>query len=230
MFSPVRLMEPNAYETAFRLILAIILCALIGAEREARERPAGLRTHVLVGLGSCLFMMVSIAIAIQSGNPSADPARIAANVVTGIGFLGAGTIWLRGDIIRGLTTAASIWATAAIGLCVGMGWYFPAVISTLLTFASLTLLRHAERRWFGKGERYPAVINCTYEPQQYAIDEILRSLTNLRAHITMVEFKSATDGTERIVRIGATLPAQVTEYEVTRMLQKLDFVKAIKWE
>lgn len=222
--------EPTAFEIVLRLILAIALCALIGAEREARERPAGLRTHVLVGLGSCLFMMVSIAIAAQSGNPGADPARIAANVVTGIGFLGAGTIWLRGDIIRGLTTAASIWATAAIGLCVGMGWYFPAVVSTFLTFASLTLLRLAERKWFGKGDRYSAVVSCTYEPHPFAIDEILQSLTNLRAHITMIEFKAATDGTKRTARIVTTLPAHVTQYEVTRMLQRLDFVKAIEWE
>ncbi|MCS7254128.1 MAG: MgtC/SapB family protein [Armatimonadota bacterium] len=226
----MHLTEPTVGETVLRLALTIALCALIGAEREARERPAGLRTHVLVGLGSCLFMMVSIAIAVQSGNPGADPARIAANVVTGIGFLGAGTIWLRGDVIRGLTTAASIWATAAIGLCVGMGWYFPAVISTLLTFASLTLLRLAERKWFGKGERYPVVMRCTYEPHPFAIDEILQSLTALKAHITRIEFTASTDGTERVARIAANLPAQVTPYEVARVLQRLSFIRVIEWE
>lgn len=226
----MRLSEPSIVETVVRLLLTMFLCALIGAEREARERPAGLRTHVLVGLGSCLFMMVSIAIASQWGNPGVDPARIAANVVTGIGFLGAGTIWLRGDIIKGLTTAASIWATASIGLCVGMGWYFPAVIATLLIFASLTALRQVERRWFGKGDRYSATVRCTYEPRPFAVDEILQALASFRAHITMIEFTASDGSSENAVRIGTTLPAHVTPLEITRALQQLSFIRSIKWE
>ncbi|MFA4044512.1 MAG: hypothetical protein HZRFUVUK_001304 [Candidatus Fervidibacterota bacterium] len=223
-------MFPSGGEVFLRLILTMILCALIGVEREARERPAGLRTHVLVGLGSCLFMMVSIAVAVQSGNKNADPARIAANVVTGIGFLGAGTIWLRGDMIRGLTTAASIWVTAAIGLCVGMGWYVPSVVATALAFTSLTALRKVERKWFGKGDRYSATIRCTYEPQQFAIDEILQALTNLRAHITRIEFASSSDGSTRTTSIIVTLPHEITTLEVVRTLQRLPFMRVIECE
>jgi putative Mg2+ transporter-C (MgtC) family protein len=114
----------------FSLVLSMLLGAIVGIEREMIHKPAGLRTHMLVCLGSCLFTIVSIGF-------SVDPARIAAGIVAGIGFIGAGTIWAEKDKVQGITTAASLWATAAIGIAVGISDYPLAIVVTLLVFAIL---------------------------------------------------------------------------------------------
>ncbi|MEM2611890.1 MAG: MgtC/SapB family protein [Thermoproteota archaeon] len=121
----------------FSLVLAIVFGAIVGLEREKAHKPAGLRTHMLVCLGSCLFTIISEKF-------SVDPARIAAGIVTGIGFIGAGAIIAEQDKIVGITTAASLWATAAIGLTIGVGDYLLAAASTLLVFlvlSSRTIIR-----------------------------------------------------------------------------------------
>lgn len=121
------------YEMIFKLALACILGALIGLERESLNRPAGLRTYTLVSVGSALAMIVSIDIyLLYHHTVQADPGRIAAQVVSGIGFLGAGTIMREGATVRGLTTAAGLWVVACIGLAVGAGLYIPAIATTLL--------------------------------------------------------------------------------------------------
>jgi len=117
-------------ETFASLLLAVALGAIVGIQREVAHRPAGLRTHMLVCLGSCLFTIVSM-------NFSLDPARIAAGIVAGIGFIGAGTIWAEKDKVKGITTAASLWATSAIGLTIGIGDYPLALAVTLLVFLIL---------------------------------------------------------------------------------------------
>lgn len=127
-----------------RLGLALVLGAIVGLERERGERAAGLRTHALVALGSCLVMLVStfgFADILGTRDVVLDPSRIAAQVVSGIGFLGAGAILLRKEIIKGLTTAAAIWVVAAIGLACGAGLLLEAGITTLLTLIVLTLLQ-----------------------------------------------------------------------------------------
>ena len=125
------------YELSLRLVVAMILGALIGTERELRAKAAGFRTHFLVALGSALFCIVS-----QFGFPEGlrDSSRVAAQVVSGIGFLGAGTIILQRSRVRGLTTAAGLWVTAAIGLACGTGLYLIATITTLLALLGLELL------------------------------------------------------------------------------------------
>ena len=136
-------------EFILRLLVAGVLGIFIGLEREYRAKEAGYRTHFLVALGSALIMIVS-----QHGfdevlgrvGVGLDPSRIAAQVVTGIGFIGAGTIILTKQIVRGLTTAAGIWATAAIGLCVGAGMYMLGVLATLLALVGLELLSRIFRR------------------------------------------------------------------------------------
>src|SRR3990172_3369786 len=111
------------WEILLRLILALVLGGLIGLERETVEKPAGLRTHTLVTLGAALFTLISKEGFFGSG---ADPARIASNIVVGIGFLGAGTIWRSGVNVQGLTTAATLWTSAAIGTAAGAGFYLGA--------------------------------------------------------------------------------------------------------
>ena len=144
-----------------RLCIAVILGGIIGYERQAQSKSAGLRTHVLVCLGSCLCMIISINIAMdmyfQYGITNSDPERIAAQVITGIGFLGAGTILANQKEcnVKGLTTAESIWAVAAVGLVVGAGYIVTAMAATFLVFIVLTIFirvddlvrRHRERQY-----------------------------------------------------------------------------------
>jgi len=133
------------FSALIRLFLAGIFSGLIGLEREVHGRAAGLRTHILVGCGACLIMLTSLYVHAMYGS-SADPGRIAAQVVSGIGFLGAGTIIRFRASVRGLTTAASLWAVAGIGLAVGSGLYLPATYTTLLIICVLFLLSEIERR------------------------------------------------------------------------------------
>ncbi|MFC1674676.1 MgtC/SapB family protein [Candidatus Omnitrophota bacterium] len=128
-----------------RLTLAGVLSGLVGLERQMHRRHAGLRTHILVCLGSCLIMLTSLYVFdIYINKVPLDPARIAAGVIAGIGFLGAGTIIRESDRIRGLTTAASLWVIAGIGLAVGCGFFTGAVYTTLLVLVVLFFLRRLE--------------------------------------------------------------------------------------
>lgn len=129
------------WEMVLRLTLAFLLGGLIGFEREYKNRPAGLRTHVLVTLGSTLIMLISMY-----GFEGGDPARLAAQVVSGIGFLGAGTIMRDGVGVRGLTTAASIWVCGGIGLALGNGYYGGAIATTIIVLLSLVLLGFLESK------------------------------------------------------------------------------------
>jgi len=136
----------------FSLLLAILLGGAIGLERESRGRPAGLRTHILVCLGATLIMIASqrMVVLTQAVSPSfrinVDPGRIAAGIVTGVGFLGAGAIVRIGDLVRGLTTAGCIWFVAALGIAVGQGLYLLAIVATLFALAVLLLLTRVEAR------------------------------------------------------------------------------------
>ncbi|MGI6227933.1 MAG: MgtC/SapB family protein, partial [Peptococcales bacterium] len=132
-------------EIILRLVLAAILGGIIGLERESLNKSAGFRTHTLVSVGSSLIMIVSISIFLEfSGKTNIDPARIAAQVVSGIGFLGAGTIMRSGANVKGLTTAATLWVVAGIGLAVGSGAYLPALVTTIIVYISLVYLFKVE--------------------------------------------------------------------------------------
>ena len=134
-------------ETIIRLIIAAAAGSVIGFERERLQWAAGLRTHMLVCVGSCLVMIVSafgFSDVLTQKNVVLDPSRIAAQVVSGIGFLGAGTILLRGEVVRGLTTAASLWAVAAIGLSVGAGLYLAAMTTTIIVLLILAGIKPIE--------------------------------------------------------------------------------------
>jgi putative Mg2+ transporter-C (MgtC) family protein len=140
---------------AWRLLLAAGLGAAIGLEREYRRKPAGLRTNILIAVGSALFTIVSVEIAAQGGTPD----RIAAQVVTGIGFLGGGAILRRGKLVQGMTTAATIWVNAAIGMAAGAGESALAVTATIITLIVLAVLppieQYFERHFDGSDDRRP---------------------------------------------------------------------------
>jgi putative Mg2+ transporter-C (MgtC) family protein len=140
-------------ELVLRLVVAAVLGGLVGLERERLEWAAGMRTHALVSLGSALFMVVSIfgfSDILNEQHVILDPSRVAAQVASGIGFIGAGTIIFRREIVKGLTTAASIWAVAAVGLAVGGGMFLAAISATLLALVLLVLARPVKQRLFPK--------------------------------------------------------------------------------
>lgn len=136
----------NELDIVLRIVLATALSAVIGIEREYHQKPAGLRTNVMVGLGACLFTLVSIRAAdIFAGAAAVEPTRIAANIVVGIGFLGAGTILFEKDrsSVIGLTTAATLWVVAAVGTAIGMGLYVEAIVGTAMVFFTFMVLSKA---------------------------------------------------------------------------------------
>ena len=134
-------------EILFRLILSVVLSGIIGLERELSKKEAGLRTHMLVCIGSTLIMLTSIYVFdIYRDIATVDPSRIAASVITGIGFLGAGTILRFGHDVRGLTTAACLWVTAAVGLAVGCGFYFASILTSLFTLVILLFFARLEQK------------------------------------------------------------------------------------
>ena len=134
---------------ALRLVVAAGLGGLIGLERELKDQPAGLRTHLLVALGACLFTLVS-AYGFDGERAGTDVTRIASQVVVGIGFLGGGTILRHSGTVRGLTTAASLWVTAAVGLAIGAGFVVGALVAGGIAFVALLGLKPFEKRLFGR--------------------------------------------------------------------------------
>ncbi len=142
------------FQTVVRLLLSVVLGGLIGLERQFRRREAGLRTHILVCLGSCLIMLTSLYVFdIYNNKVPLDPTRIAAGVITGIGFLGAGAIIREKERIRGLTTAASLWVVSGIGLAIGCGFYSGGLIAAGMVLIALFLFRRVEGIVFGREEK-----------------------------------------------------------------------------
>jgi len=161
-------------QIALRLAIAAILGSIVGSERQRHEWAAGLRTHMVVCVGSALIMLVSMfgfGDVVNHPGIVLDPSRVAAQVVSGIGFLGAGTIlFLRREVVRGLTTAAGLWTVAAIGLAVGGGLYFAACLTTAIIFTILALLKPIEARFFNK-DKFNGV-SLILERKQVSLENI----------------------------------------------------------
>ncbi|MEW5805945.1 MAG: MgtC/SapB family protein [Acidobacteriota bacterium] len=139
-------------DVAIKLLIASILGGLIGFEREIHEKPAGLRTNALISLGSALIMIISIYVTKIYGTTASDPGRIAAQVITGIGFIGAGVILQSRGSIKGLTTAATIWSVTGVGLAVGCGFYTAALTATIIILIVLLAIGRIEQRFLRNKE------------------------------------------------------------------------------
>ncbi|GAW94309.1 MgtC/SapB family protein [Calderihabitans maritimus] len=213
------------FEVIFRLILAGILGGFIGLERESLRKSAGFRTHILVCVGAALVMLVSIHVA--SGNPNADPARIAAQVVSGIGFLGAGTIMREGATVRGLTTAASLWVVACIGLAVGAGMYFASTIGTGLVFLALLYLGKLERRLTER--RHYHVLYLTVDDEPGQMGRIGWALGELGVNIHNIDMRSLSDNKARL-ELYLTIPVELRTEKVITTLMQLEGVHQIELE
>ncbi|MFN2340362.1 MAG: MgtC/SapB family protein [Halanaerobium sp.] len=163
------------------LILILLFSGLIGFERERNDRPAGLRTHILVGVGATIIMMISLSMhAIHVEN---DAGRIAAQIVSGIGFLGAGTIIKEGFSVKGLTTAASLWATAAIGMAIGGGNYFLASLTTVVVLVTLFILDNFD---FSSGSKKYRNIKCTITNKKDLISKMNQIITDNKISIKKI--------------------------------------------
>lgn len=154
-------------EILIRLVIALVLGGIIGFEREQHNHAAGFRTNILVCVGACLMMLLSIygfSEFVSEWNVRVDPARLAAAVITGVGFLGAGTILYTGKKISGLTTAASLWVVAAIGLAVGAGFYFASSAVTVMVILTLWLFNKLEQRFLRSQKQYIVHVKCVDKP------------------------------------------------------------------
>lgn len=159
------------------ILLAIILGFAIGFEREITNKWAGLRTHMLVCLGSCIFTILSIhAFPVFAHSPQADPARIAAQILTGIGFIGGGTVLRHGYSIYGLTTAATLWITASIGMACGCGFTALAIVCTALAVSTLVLIRIFEKQYIHRGAKNPRRFKISFYSPVSIADNIYKGI------------------------------------------------------
>lgn len=184
---------------SIRLCIALLLSGLIGFERELKNHSAGFRTHILVGIGSCLMMLLSLygfeSFILHYDNTRFDPSRIPSYVISGIGFLGAGTIIVNGMTIRGLTTAASIWTVAGLGLVVGAGMYGVAILATLLVLLSLIFLNNLEKKYVSHYFKNSYVILAD---DHVKISEVLSVFDNESMMLQRVELEKENNDRRKI--------------------------------
>ena len=214
---------PSDLELLGRLLLAAVLGGAIGAERELNDQAAGLRTHMLLTIGACLFTLVS---AYGFGAGPRDPSRLAAQIVTGIGFLGGGAIVRHGLTVKGLTTAASIWATASVGVAVGAGQYLLGVGGALLVSVTLLGLRRVGallQRWGVSREQLVLVTRPGFDVKQ-----IMEAVEHERAEVRGLDRQEG-DGEDRIALVVKLRPRYRTE-QLLDVLGRLDGVRQVEWE
>jgi putative Mg2+ transporter-C (MgtC) family protein len=221
----------NWYEALLRIVIAAGLGAAIGIERELREREAGLRTHMLVSIGSALFTIVSaygFHEFLTSGQAvvRADPSRIAAQIVTGIGFLGAGAIIRQGLSVRGLTTAATLWVVAAIGMAAGAGYYSGAIISTAVVLFSLWPLRIWAFRTLRKFR--PEAGRLLVElPTGESPAAVIDGVESFGARIETIEISHEAD--RRNLELAIELPPRTEAPALVAQLAELEGVLGVRW-
>ncbi len=216
------------WEIALRLGLAVLFGGAVGFERESQNLPAGFRTHILVCVGAALIMLVS---AYGFSGPLAeatDRSRIAASVVTGIGFLGAGTILRQRGNIRGLTTAASIWVVSGIGLAVGIGFYFPALLATVLVLLSLLVLGRLDRVLLSSYRTKWLVMRI---PDRAGLmNEVARIFTDLKLSIRKIEFSQVSSPPEKLEQAYLEIEIMLVvplNFDRNRLFQRLAFIEGV---
>lgn len=213
-------------EIITKLILSALLSGLIGLEREIHGRAAGLRTHILVSIGACLIMITSLNLHILYGN-SADPGRIAAQVVSGIGFLGAGTIIRFRASVRGLTTAASLWTVAGIGLAVGSGLYLPAIYSSLIIILTLFLLSNIERRILRRSVYRVLQIETVGEVKN--LEKIRKLLLEYNAEIKDLDIKASEEEKNKYILEMSLKILEKYEPEILNDISRIEGVEFVRW-
>jgi putative Mg2+ transporter-C (MgtC) family protein len=210
-------------DVILRLFVAAAFGSIIGFERERLLWAAGIRTHMLVCVGACLIMIVSafgFRESLSSSNVVLDPSRVAAQVVSGIGFLGAGAILARGEIIKGLTTAASIWTVAAIGLAVGGGLYFAAGSSTLIIIVILAGVKPLEEAYRARNQSCRLRIEAA---QGSLTPDVVKQTLNIRTGQIKRFLATPRDGNEEVV----VLLSKVSSHDIKTFARKLNEIDGV---
>lgn len=223
-----------AYEMILRLLTSAVLGSIIGWERERRAWTAGLRTHMLVCLGSALVMIVSkygFQDMLSQSSVSFDPSRVAAQVVSGIGFLGAGTIlFLRNEVVKGLTTAAGLWTVAAIGLAAGAGMFIEAGMVTMISFIILMALKPIEDRFMAKNKY--KILTLTLDARTVSMESIEKILSDHGIRYSEINLRSihSDDIEEMKIRIqkdfiqSSSVLVVVDEFKKVKGVQEINFL------
>lgn len=220
-------MEITHVDVLLRVLGAAVFGGLIGFEREFSDQPAGFRTHMLVCLGSALFSLAGAYGVDMTGSATIDPTRVAAQVVTGIGFLGAGAIMRQGFSVRGLTTAAALWVTAAIGVAVGLGHWPSASIVTLVTLLALFGLKPVEKNLFAQmGLRRSTFVLVTRPG--FSMAALEERLMTYASKIRSVEMEEANEGGQRVT-ISVDLGRRASAADVTQSISSLEGVTDAEW-
>lgn len=217
---------PEAVSTILRLVLAGVFGGIVGYEREVHEHPAGLRTHTLVCMGAALMTMVSLSFS----SPGSDPGRIAAQIVSGIGFLGAGTILRQGNIVRGLTTAASLWTVAGIGIAVGVGgllYLLLATAATAIVFITLSTMRSIEPS-LGKRGKNNLYLEMSADEVQ-ALGRALQEFASMGVLVQSIQCVEASSEDKRAFRLKVALSARTKVEAVVDMLASLTGLDRFEW-
>jgi len=208
-----------------RLLLAGALGGIVGYEREHTKRPAGFRTHILVCAGSALVMVVSeFAFKKYAGFTKMDPARLGAQVISGIGFLGAGTIMREGAGVKGLTTAASLWIVSCIGIAVGAGFYLGAILATFITFFTLIFLKKMESRLVFR-KRYANLYVQTVDKIEQ-IEKVKTALKEMKVTIKSIEFiLNNEEKTEPILKFRINMPESTDISNIITHISQIEGVR-----
>jgi putative Mg2+ transporter-C (MgtC) family protein len=217
-------MRLTEMDMLIRLLLGFLSGAIIGFERSSHHQVAGLRTHILIAVGSTLLMLLSIWLPQQWSPGGGDPGRIAAQVVSGIGFLGAGAMIRLGNNIRGVTTAASLWLVAAMGLAIGAGLFAGAGIALALTLFALVVLARIERRFFPAERSKVLEITSTDNPDREKTLEILRTF-NIRVQSVDME---QTRGKNFRLRLLVSVPENADVGRLVKALKAMGNVAHIE--
>ncbi|ASS69473.1 MULTISPECIES: MgtC/SapB family protein [unclassified Paenibacillus] len=225
----------SEWEMMLRLLMAVLLGGLVGFEREQSNHAAGLRTNILVCLGSCLLMLLSaygFSAFINETNVRLDPARLAAQVITGIGFLGAGTILFTGKSITGLTTAATLWVVSAIGLAVGAGFLFPAVAVTVIVLIVLIVLNKVERKFSnGKKEHHLQILADETNALLQAISALLQQQGIVMRKMSLQEHGDREmEGPRVMLLLYVNFPRSCNMIKLLEEIKSLDGVHAVSAE
>lgn len=214
------------FEIAFQLFMAGILGGLVGLERERKSWYAGLRTHMLVCIGSTLIMIVSqygFEKIVHAGLIVLDPSRIAAQVVSGIGFLGAGTILFWKNKIKGLTTAASLWAVAAVGLSIGGELYVAAIITTILIVITLAVLKPIEKFFFGLSSVKEIKLYAGKDFSLMLLDDVLKNVD-----LSSFDLKIERTNEKEIIHLVIEYKSRTNLLDLANEIRKLKGVESIE--
>ncbi len=232
MFFETTLLGSVELDVAVKLFLAALAGGLVGLEREKHGRPAGLRTNLLVAVGSCVMVIVSEAFYIKYGGFDAqstlriDPSRVAAQIVTGVGFLGAGVILKEGPSVRGLTTAASLWTVAGLGMAFGMGFYSLGAIATLLVLVSLTFLKKLDP--IIRKDRF-LTLTVTATNRDGLLEELQRIFAERNLVVTDISSNLDLVNEELFYQLVITQQQKRVGHELTTKIRQIEGIRKIHY-